>query len=36
MTDSVVAVMLQVQQEDTFLCENVQAGLGSPSYDVGR
>ncbi|KAL4434335.1 hypothetical protein ABPG75_000776 [Micractinium tetrahymenae] len=26
----------RVQQEDTGLCESVQRGLASPSYDVGR
>lgn len=26
----------EVQQEDTFLCENVQAGLESAGYDRGR
>jgi len=25
-----------VQEEDMFLCENVQIGLESPSYDMGR
>ena len=25
-----------VQQEDIFLCENVQKGLESRAYDVGR
>lgn len=25
-----------VQQEDTFLCENVQVGLESAGYDTGR
>lgn len=25
-----------VQQEDTYLCENVQIGLESAGYDTGR
>ena len=27
---------IQVQDEDEWICENVQAGLKSTGYDVGR
>jgi choline monooxygenase len=31
-----IAVSEQIQQEDIAICEDVQRGLGSRSYDTGR